>query len=100
VELVGGQARFVEMQSAREEVQQNTRAALELIGSELRALPPGGALVRAADDSITLRTARFWGVVCAIGGATSLDIALPALAGASFATNTGTGVVVNLGDNR
>lgn len=91
------QARFFAAQSAREEVQQNTRAALELIGSELRTMPGGDALVRAAADSITLRAARTWGVVCAAGGGTSLSIAHPAGAGAGGAVNTGTGLAVNFG---
>jgi prepilin-type N-terminal cleavage/methylation domain-containing protein len=96
-QLIAGQGRFVELQSAREEVQQNTRAALELIGSELRTLPAGDALVQASADSITLRSARVWGVVCNVPGATALDVALPVMAGASYAANAGTGLVVNLG---
>jgi prepilin-type N-terminal cleavage/methylation domain-containing protein len=96
-QLLGGQGRFVEMQSAREEVQQNTRASLELIGSELRTLPGGDALVEAASDSITIRAPRVWGVVCAVGGATSFDVAFPVIAGANYTTNLGTGMVVNFG---
>jgi prepilin-type N-terminal cleavage/methylation domain-containing protein len=57
-QLMSGQGRFVEIQSAREEVQQNSRAALDLIGNDLRTLPGGESLVRADDDSITVRTAR------------------------------------------
>jgi prepilin-type N-terminal cleavage/methylation domain-containing protein len=97
-QVLSGQGRYVEMQSAREEVQQNTRAALELIGSELRTLPPGGGIVRAATDSVTIRVPRIWGVVCNVSGPTSLDVAVPAAGGASYATNLGTGLVVNLGD--
>jgi hypothetical protein len=97
LQLVSGQARFVRGQSAREEVQQNSRAALELIGSELRSLSGGGSLVMAADDSLTLRTPRLWGSVCAVPGATTIDVAFPAVAGMSFTVNAGTGVVVNLG---
>jgi prepilin-type N-terminal cleavage/methylation domain-containing protein len=96
-QLISGHGRFVERQSAREEVQQNSRAALELIGSELRTVPAGDALVQATTDSVTIRAARAWGVVCAVGGATSLDVVLPVISGASYATNTGSGVVVNLG---
>lgn len=95
-QLLAGQGRFVEMQSGREEVQQNTRAALELIGSELRTLPSGDALVRAAADSVTIRAPRTWGVVCAIIDPTSIDIAVPAIDGSSYSVNTGTGVVANL----
>lgn len=96
-QLLAGQGRFVEMQSAREEVQQNTRAALELIGSELRTVASGAALVRATSDSITFRSPRLWGVVCAVTGPTTLDIAVPAIAAMSYSVNNGTGVVVNLG---
>lgn len=96
-QLFGGQGRFVEMQSSREEVQQNSRAAIELIGSELRTVPAGESLVAAADDSITFRASRMWGVVCAVPSATALDVSVPSVTGASFAVNAGTGVVVNLG---
>jgi len=96
-QLISGQGRFVELQSAREEVQQNTRASLELISSELRTMPAGASLVMASSDSLTIRAARIWGVVCEVVSATSLDIAVPILDGASYATNLGTGAVVNLG---
>ncbi len=91
-----GQSDFVERQSAREEVQQNARAALELIGSELRTVPQGDALVFASSDVITFRSARLWGVVCGGSGAT-LDVAFPVLEGGNHTVNTGTGVIVNLG---
>lgn len=97
LQLVSGQARFVQGQSAREEVQQNSRAALELIGSELRSLSSGASLVRAAADSLTLRTPRVWGSVCSVPGGTTLEVAFPVVAGLSFAVNAGTGLVVNLG---
>lgn len=97
LQFVTGQARFVQGQSAREEVQQNSRAALELIGSELRGLSGGGALVRADADSLTMRTPRIWGSVCAVPSATTIDVAFPVVAGMSFAVNGGTGVVLNLG---
>lgn len=97
LQILTGQARFVELQSGREEAQQNTRAALELIGSELRGIPGGDALVRTARDSITFHSPRFWGVVCAASGDRSLDVALPTIPEVSYATNLGTGVVVNVG---
>lgn len=96
-QFIAGQGRYVDVQSAREEVQQNTRSALELIGSELRTLPAGEALLVAEGDEIAFRTARVWGAVCAVTGATSLDIAIPQIAGASYSANAGTGLVVNLG---
>jgi prepilin-type N-terminal cleavage/methylation domain-containing protein len=96
-QLISGQGRFVELQGAHEEVQQNTRAAIELIGSELRTLPGGSTLVMAAEDSATLRTARVWGVVCAVGGLNSIDVVLPAVAGATYTANSGTGALANVG---
>jgi prepilin-type N-terminal cleavage/methylation domain-containing protein len=96
-QLLVGQGRFVERQSAREEVQQNTRAALELISSELRTLPAGDGLILATSDSLTMRVVRIWGVVCAAGGGSSLDVVFPSIPGVSFAPNLGTGVVVRLG---
>ncbi len=97
LQILTGQARFVELQSGREEAQQNARAALELISSELRGIPDGDALVRAASDSITFRAPRLWGVVCATRGASSLDVTFPSLTDVSYVTNLGTGVVVNVG---
>lgn len=96
-ELLSSQGRFVEMQSSREEVQQNTRAALELIGSELRTVPGGEALVSATADSITFRTSRLWGVVCDVPSATQLDVVFPTIVANSLSTNSGTGIVVELG---
>lgn len=95
-QLIGGQGRFVELQSAREEVQQNTRAALELIGSEIRSMPHGSALVAATDDEITLRATRFSGVVCSQehGGA-ALDVVFPEIPGVSWTVNQGTGLLVH-----
>lgn len=97
-QFLSGQGRFVERQSAREEVQQNTRAALELIGSELRTVPQGDALVTASSSEITFRSARVWGSICGGSGST-LEVAFPELAGASFTVNGGTGVMVNLGSS-
>lgn len=96
-QMISGQGRFVGLQSAREEVQQNSRAALELIGSELRTVPGGDALVYASHDSLTLRAPRIWGVICAVSASGTLDLLFPAVAGANYAVNTGTGVVVRMG---
>ncbi len=95
-QMIAGQGRFVEVQSAREEVQQNTRATLELIGSELRSLPDSSALVQASAEEVTLRTPRIWGVVCAAPGGAALEVVFPAIPGASWAVNRGTGVTVRL----
>jgi prepilin-type N-terminal cleavage/methylation domain-containing protein len=96
-QVLSGQGRFVEMQSSREEVQQNSRAALELLASEIRTVPAGAAIVSASRDSVTIRAPRIWGVVCALPGGGTLDLSIPAIGGATYSTNLGTGVVVNVG---
>ncbi|MBD0320507.1 MAG: prepilin-type N-terminal cleavage/methylation domain-containing protein, partial [Gemmatimonadetes bacterium] len=63
-QMIRGQTTFTQMQSAREEVDQNTRGALELITSELRAVPSAG-IVTASADRITFRLPRVWGILCA-----------------------------------
>jgi prepilin-type N-terminal cleavage/methylation domain-containing protein len=63
-QMIRGQTAFTQMQSAREEVDQNTRGALELISSELRAVPAAG-IVTAGSDRITFRLPRVWGILCA-----------------------------------
>jgi len=69
-QLLQGQGKFVSIQSARAEVQQNSRGALELITSEIRSLPPG-AIDSAAPDRIRYRLPRAWGIVCnLVGGVT------------------------------
>lgn len=96
-QLVAGHGRLIEIQSAREEIQQNARATIELITSELRAIPPGNGIVRAAADSITIRVPRIWGAVCDTDGGTWIDAIFPAIDRPDFGTNRGTGIVVNLG---
>lgn len=61
--LMQGNSQYVRMQSAREEVAQNARAALDLIASDLRAVPPGG-FTRIEPDSIRFYLPRGWGVLC------------------------------------
>jgi prepilin-type N-terminal cleavage/methylation domain-containing protein len=63
-QALGSQARFSEMQSGREEVQQNARASVELISSELRSIPPQGFTIGAEGQSITFQLPRAWGVMC------------------------------------
>jgi prepilin-type N-terminal cleavage/methylation domain-containing protein len=62
-QIMQGNSRFVRMQSAREEVQQNARAALELIASDLRAVPPG-ALITLEPTRVRFRQPRAWGILC------------------------------------
>jgi prepilin-type N-terminal cleavage/methylation domain-containing protein len=73
-QVILGQSRFARFVSAREEVQQNARAALELISSELRAVGEFGIL-NAAGGSITFMSPTTWGVVC--GEDAGLVVAFP-----------------------
>lgn len=61
--VIEGSTRFAGMLSAREEVQQNARAALELIAGELRAVPPS-AIVTMGAETVRFRHPRTWGVLC------------------------------------
>lgn len=69
-QLMMGNSRFVQLQSSREEVQQNARAALDLIASDLRSTPAAGIQV-VAQDSIRFYMPRAWGVLCDTIDATS-----------------------------
>lgn len=70
-----GQTRFARLQSAREEVQQNARVALDVISSDLRAIGPQG-IIAASANAITYRAPRAWGVVCGYSGG-SLALVFP-----------------------
>jgi prepilin-type N-terminal cleavage/methylation domain-containing protein len=63
-QVIGGQARFSEMQSGREEVQQNARASVELISSELRSTPPGGFTIEDEGKMISFALPSVWGTLC------------------------------------
>lgn len=76
-QMVSGQVRVTALQSAREETQQNTRGALEIMTSELRSALPAGIL-RAEAQAITFMQPRAWGVLCdGVTGATTIDVMLP-----------------------
>lgn len=62
-QLLQANSRFIELQSAREEVQQNARAALELIAAEVRATAPDG-IVEMTPQSVRLLQPRAWGLLC------------------------------------
>lgn len=62
-QVMYGNSRFVANQTAREEVQQNTRAALDLIASDIRSASADG-LVAWSANAIRLRVPRAWGVTC------------------------------------
>ena len=75
-QLVRGQSRFVAIQSAREEVQQNVRGALDIIASELRAVPAGG-LMQGSASTIRFLVPRAIGVHCGGGTANAMTVLFP-----------------------
>lgn len=68
LQLVTGQARFTDIQYARQEVQDNARGTLELLGSELRTVPLPGGLLVAGEDTIRFHSPMAWGVYCGESG--------------------------------
>jgi hypothetical protein len=69
-QLLQGNSQFVRLQSAREEVQQNGRAALSVIASDLRSVPAGG-IVSMSPSSVRIYAPRGWGILCNTINATS-----------------------------
>lgn len=93
LQWVTGQTRFASVQTAREEVQQNARGALEIVASDLRGAVSGG--IRQADaQRIDFMLPRRWGVVCANNGATETIVAFPNLPGEGLPTGAGAGLLV------
>ena len=90
-QVVQGESRFATVQSAREEVQQNSRGALEILGSELRSVQRAG-LVRADTSSITFLLPRVWGVSCG-KNAGVLAAIFPSAGGVSFDVNSASGLL-------
>ncbi len=72
-QVIGGNSRFVSMQSAREEVQQNSRAAIDLISSDLRSAAAVG-LIEMQPNSVRLYVPRAWGILCADITSVSTDV--------------------------
>jgi prepilin-type N-terminal cleavage/methylation domain-containing protein len=72
-QVIGGNSRFVSMQSAREEVQQNSRAAIDLITSDLRSAA-GVGLIEMQPNSVRLYVPRAWGILCADITSVSTDV--------------------------
>jgi hypothetical protein len=95
LQMVSGQVRVTAVQSAREETQQNTRGALEIMSSELRSAVPAGILA-AGPQSLTFMQPRAWGVLCAQTTAiTTFNVAVPdAGADAAWAAGRANGVLV------
>jgi prepilin-type N-terminal cleavage/methylation domain-containing protein len=92
-QLIRGQSRFVTVQSAREEVQQNTRGALELMASELRSVEPGG-LVETDSNSVSFLLPRAWGLYCG-GTATQMSAVFPDFPTEMRALNSASGVIAD-----
>lgn len=99
-QLVSGQARVTAVQSAREETQQNTRGALEIMSSELRSVVPAGILA-AGPTSLTFMQPRTWGLLCANATlSTSFVVAFPSVgADAAWTADPANGVLVQTGAN-
>jgi prepilin-type N-terminal cleavage/methylation domain-containing protein len=98
-EVVRGEGRFATVQSARQEVQQNARGALEILSSELRAAQAWG-LVQADANGISFLVPRAWGVACSGGSATQRFAVFPDVPDAGalmFEVNGATGVLGNIG---
>jgi|GEM_PF-953568 len=99
-QLVQGQGRFVATQSAREEVQQNSRGALDLLASELRTIP-AGAIDSAGPNWIRFKLPRAWGTLCDTAQAQSGAVRLafppdvfPSDLPGTFDSNTSWGIAV------
>jgi type II secretory pathway pseudopilin PulG len=91
-QLLQSQGQFARLESAREEVQQNARAAVEIIGSELRGLGPGRTLEIAGPSSIRYALPRAWGIVCGLAGAEVVAL-FPTAARQSFRSGSGSELV-------
>jgi prepilin-type N-terminal cleavage/methylation domain-containing protein len=89
--VVQGESRFARVQSAREEVQQNSRGAMEILGTELRSVQRAG-LVSAGSNSVSFLLPRVWGVSCGKTGGVLAAI-FPAAGGVSFDITTASGLL-------
>ncbi len=92
-QLIQGQGAFVATQTARQEVQQNARGALDIITGELRGVPVG-ALIEANQSDITFMLPRAWGIICATE-AESAEVLFPSLPADLFVEGSTTGILVN-----
>jgi len=72
-----GQGQFSRLQTAQEEVQDNTRHALEVISAELRGVGVD-AISAFTPQSVTFRTPRAWGIVCGYASSTTIHVLFPA----------------------
>ena len=97
-QVVQGESRFATVQSAREEVQQNSRGALEILSSELRSVQRSG-LVAADANGITFLLPRVWGVSCGMTAGV-LAVIFPAAGGVSFDITSASGLMGDLDANQ
>lgn len=93
LQFVTGQTRTAAAQSAREEVQQNSRGALEIIGSDLRGAIKRG-LVRGDQQRLDFMLPRRWGIVCTPPTTTQTIAAFPIVPGDPIPTGAGAGLIV------
>ncbi len=97
LQFVTGQTRIASRQTAREEVQQNARGALEVVASDLRGAISAG-LIQADAREIRFMLPRRWGVVCSGNGATQTTALFPILPGDAIPFGDGTGLIVQRAD--
>ncbi|HZG41350.1 MAG TPA: prepilin-type N-terminal cleavage/methylation domain-containing protein [Longimicrobium sp.] len=94
LQFVTGQTRIASRQTAREEVQQNARGALEVVASDLRGAIASGLIV-GGEQEIRFMLPRRWGVVCTGNGSTQTTAVFPVLPGDAVPFGPGTGLVVH-----
>src|SRR5262249_14707283 len=77
VRLLMSQSRFFEKQNASREARVVSRAALNLLLSELRMVETTAGVVAASSTSLTLRVPYAFGIVCGTSGAVTTISMLP-----------------------
>lgn len=96
-QTMSGQARISAAQSGREETQQNTRGALEIMSAELRSAVPA-AVLEATAQSVEFMQPRAWGLLCGNAGPSVINVVVPDVgADAAWAANPVNGVLVQTG---
>ena len=98
LQFVTGQTRVASRQTAREEVQQNARGALEVVAADLRGAIASGLILGEAQQ-IRFMLPRRWGVVCSGNGTTQTTAVFPILPGDAIPVGTGTGLIVQRAAN-
>lgn len=93
-QMMSGQARLVAQQSAKEEVQQNVRGALEVVSADLRGAFAAG-IVLADSQAIEFMLPRAWGIVCGLQGPNAVDAIFPVTGGPPPDTSSASGLMLN-----